>query len=182
MNQLRACLAVSSAFLLAALFGTASPVHAQQDAWRTTPPPGKTLMFVFRSEREAVAARVPVFVNSVRVGELANGSFVIATVNPGRVLLRVGEQTAPTYAFEAAANQSYFARVAALAGVQPVRTEVRLVREAEARPALAQSRFLGAATVAAGAPQAPAPAAPDPPRVRPLLPPSQATSRRSRSS
>src|SRR5258707_634625 len=102
MNQLRACLAVSSAFLLAALFGTASPVHAQQDAWRTTPPPGKTLMFVFRSEREAVVARVPVFVNSVRVGELTNASFVIATVNPGRVLLRVGEQTAPTYAFEAA--------------------------------------------------------------------------------
>ncbi len=166
MNQLRACLAVSGVFLLAALFGTAPPVHAQQDAWRATPPAGKTLMFVFRSEREAVAARVPVFVNSVRLGELANGSFVIATVNPGRVLLRVGEQTAPTYAFDAAANQSYFARVAALAGVQPVRTEVRLVREAEARPVLAQSRFLGAATVAAGAPQAPAPAPrPQPPEA-----------------
>ena len=166
MNQLRACLAVSGAFLLAALFGTAPPVHAQQEAWRATPPPGKTLMFVFRSEREAVAARVPVFVNSVRLGELANGGFVIATVNPGRVLLRVGEQTAPTYAFDAAANQSYFARVAALAGVQPVRTEVRLVREAEARPVLAQSRFLGAATVAAGAPQAPAPAPrPQPPEA-----------------
>src|SRR5260221_34391 len=159
MNQLRACLAVSGAFLLAALFGTAPPVHAQQDAWRATPPPGKTLMFVFRSERETVAARVPVFVNSVRLGELANGSFVIATVNPGRLLLRVGEQTAPTYAFEAAANQSYFARVAALAGVQPVRTEVRLVREAEARPVLAQGRFLGAPTVAVGAPQSEATAA-----------------------
>ena len=166
MNELRACLAVSGAFLLAALFGTAPPVHAQQDAWRATPPPGKMLMFVFRSDREPVAARVPVFVNSVRVGELANGSFVIATVNPGRIFLRIGDQTAPTYAFEGAANQSYFARAAALAGVQPVRTEVRLVREAEARPALAQSRFLGAATVAAGASQAPAPAAP-PPRPQP---------------
>ncbi len=166
MNQLRACLAVSGAFLLAALFGTAPPAHAQQDAWRATPPPGKTLMFVFRNDGVPVAARVPVFVNSVRVGELANGSFVIATVNPGRILLRLGEQTAPTYAFEGAANQSYFARAAALAGVQPVRTEVRLVREAEARPALAQSRFLGAATVAAGASQAPAPAAP-PPRPQP---------------
>src|SRR5882762_10601827 len=166
MNQLRACLAVSSAFLLAALFGTAPPVHAQQDARRATPPPGKALLFVFRSDREPVAARVSVFVNSVRVGELANGSFVIATVNPGRIFLRLGEQTAPTYAFEGAGNQSYFARVAALAGVQPVRTEVRLVREAEARPALAQSRFLGAVTVAAGAPQPPAPAAP-PPRPQP---------------
>jgi opacity protein-like surface antigen len=176
MNQLRACLAVSGAFLLAALFGTAPPVHAQQDAWRATPPPGKTLMFVFRSEREPVAARVPVFVNSVRVGELANGSFVIATVNPGRIFLRLGEQSAPTYAFEGVANQSYFARVAALAGVQPVRTEVRLVREAEARPALAQSRFLGAATVAAGAPQAPAPAAP-PPRPQPPAAPVAAAPR-----
>src|SRR5258706_6477722 len=123
-------------------------------------------MFVFRSEREAVAARVPVFVNSVRLGELANGSFVIATVNPGRFPLRVGEQCAPAYAFDAGGNQIYFARVAALAGVQPVRTEVRVVREAEARPVLAQSRFLGAATVAAGAPQAPAPAPrPQPPEA-----------------
>lgn len=175
MNELRACLAVSSAFLLAALFASAPPVHAQQDAWRATPPPGKTLMFVFRNDSVAVAARVPVFVNSVRVGELANGSFVIATVNPGRILLRLGEQTAPTYAFEGAANQSYFARVAALAGVQPVRTEVRLVREAEARPALAQSRFLGAATVAAGAPP-PAPAAP-PPRPQPPAAPVAAAPR-----
>jgi opacity protein-like surface antigen len=158
---------VSGAFLLAALFGTAPPVHAQQDAWRATPPPGKTLMFVFRSDREPVAARVQVFVNSVRVGELANGSFVIATVNPGKIFLRLGDQAAPTYAFEGAANQSYFARVAALAGVQPVRTEVRLVREAEARPALAQSRFLGAVTVAAGAPQPPA-RAPTPPPAAPV--------------
>jgi hypothetical protein len=111
-------------------------------------------MFVFRSDREPVAARVPVFVNSVRVGELANGSFVIATVNPGRIFLRLGEQSAPTYAFEGAGNQSYFARVAALAGVQPVRTEVRLVREAEARPALAQSRFLGSCSYPAAPPAA----------------------------
>ena len=159
MNEVRACLSVSGVFLLAALFGAAPPVHAQ-DASRATPPPGKVLVFVFRSDRQPVAAQVPVLVNLVRIGDLANGSFAVATVNPGRVLLRVGEQTAPTYAFEAAANQSYFARVAALASVQPVRTEVRLVREAEARPALAQSRFLGAATVAAGAAQAPAPAAP----------------------
>ena len=81
MNQLRACLAVSGAFLLAALFGTAPPAHAQQDAWRATPPLGKTLMFVFRNDGVPVAARVPVFVNSVRVGELANGSFVLATEN-----------------------------------------------------------------------------------------------------
>src|SRR5258708_9435111 len=154
---------VSGAFLLAALFGPAPQVNANQEAWHATPTPGKTLMFVFRREREPVAARVQVFVNSVRVGELANGSFVIATVNPGKIFLRLGDQAAPTYAFEGAANQSYFARVAALAGVQPVRTEVRLVREAEARPALAQSRFLGAVTVAAGAPQPRAPAA-TPPR------------------
>ena len=167
---------VSGALLLAALFGTAPPVHAQQDAWRATPPPGKTLMFVFRSDREPVAARVQVFVNSVRVGELANGSFVIATVNPGKIFLRLGDQAAPTYAFEGAANQSYFARVAALAGVQPVRTEVRLVREAEARPALAQSRFLGAVTVAAGAPQPRAPAA-TPPRPQPPAAPVAAAPR-----
>jgi opacity protein-like surface antigen len=175
MKELRACLAVSGAFLLAALFGAAPPARAQQDPWRATPPPGKTLMFVFRSDGVAVAARVPVFVNSVRVGELANGSFVVATVNPGKILLRLGDQAAPTYAFEGAANQSYFARIAALAGVQPVRTEVRLVRETEARSVLAQSRFFGATTVAAGAP--PPPAAAAPPRSQPPAAPVAAAPR-----
>ncbi len=159
---------VSGALLLVALFGTAPPVSAQQEASRATPPPGKTLMFVFRSDRAPVAAQVPVFVNSTRVGALSNGSFVTATVNPGRVLLRLGDQGAPTYAFEAAANQSYFVRVEALAGVQPVRTEVRLVNETEGRRSLAQSRFLGALAIAPGATSVrpPAPAA-APPRAQP---------------
>ena len=37
---------VSGALLLAALFATAPPVQAQQDASQATPPPGKTLVFV----------------------------------------------------------------------------------------------------------------------------------------
>src|SRR5258708_11235454 len=100
----------------------------------------------------------------------------MGTVKPGKSFERLGDQAAPTYGFEGAANQSYFARVAALAGVQPVRTEVRLVREAEARPALAQSRFLGAVTVAAGAPQPRAPAA-TPPRPQPPAAPVAAAPR-----
>jgi len=178
MNELRACLSVSGAFLLAALLGTAPPVYAQKDAGRATPPPGKALMFVFRTERVPVAARVPVFVNLARVGELANGTFVMATVNPGKTLLRLGDQAAPTYAFEAAANRSYFVRVEALAGVQPVRTEVRLVTETEGRRSLAQSRFLGAVTAAA-APRVqppPAPAA-TPPRVQPPAAPAAGAQR-----
>jgi opacity protein-like surface antigen len=160
---------VSGALVLVALFGTAPPVHAQQEASRATPPPGKTLMLVFRSDRAPVAAQVPVFVNSTRVGALSDRSFVTATVNPGRVLLRLGDQGAPTYAFEAAANQSYFVRVEALAGVEPVRTEVRLVNETEGRRALAQSRFLGAVAIAPGATSVPKPPAPAaaPPRAQP---------------
>ena len=159
MNQLRAGLSVSGAFLLAALLGAAPPVRAQEDASRATPPPGKALVFVFRSERETVAALVPVFVNLARVGDLANGTFAVATVSPGRTFLRVGDQAVATYTLEVAANQSYFVRVEAVPGVRPVQTEVRIVSEVEGRRFLAQSRPVGAAPPAIAAPRvAPKPA------------------------
>src|SRR6266446_2142713 len=145
MNELRAGLSVSGAFLLAALLGAAPPVRAQEDASRATPPPGKALVFVFRSERETVAALVPVFVN----------------------LLRVGDQAVATYTLEVAANQSYFVRVEAVPGVRPVQTEVRIVSEVEGRRFLAQSRPVGAAPPAIAAPRVPPPA----PVVAPRVPP-----------
>ena len=167
MNQLRAGLSVSGAFLLAALLGAAPPVRAQDDASRATPPPGKALVFVFRSERETVAALVPVFVNLARVGDLANGTFAVATVSPGRTFLRVGDQAVATYTLEVAANQSYFVRVEAVPGVRPVQTEVRIVSEVEGRRFLAQMRPVGAAPPAIAAPRVPPPA----PVVAPRVPP-----------
>jgi opacity protein-like surface antigen len=168
MNQLRACLSVSGVFLLAALFGAAPPVHAQ-DASRATPPPGKALVFVFRSDRQPVAAEVPVLVNLVRIGDLANGTFAVATVNPGRTFLRIGEQAVAVFTLEAAVNRSYFVRVEAVSSVRPVRTEVRLVNEIDGRRSLAQSRLVGAAPAIAAAPRAQPPAAPvvAPPRAAP---------------
>ena len=116
MNPLRACLSVSGIFLLAALFGAAPPVHAQGDASRATPPPGKALVFVFRSDRQPVAAQVPVVVNLVRIGDLTDGTFAVATVNPGRTFLRIGEQALAVFTLEAVANRSYFVRVEATLG------------------------------------------------------------------
>ncbi len=168
MNELRAGLSVSGAFLLAALLGAAPPVRAQEDASRATPPPGKALVFVFRSERETVAALVPVFVNLARVGDLANGTFAVATVSPGRTFLRVGDQAVATYTLEVAANQSYFVRVEAVPGVRPVQTEVRIVSEVEGRRFLGQSRPVGAAPPAIAAPRVQPPPAPiAAPRVQP---------------
>src|SRR5258706_1741357 len=160
MNPLRACLSVSGIFLLAALFGAAPPVHAQGDASRATPPPGKALVFVFRSDRQPVAALVPVLVNLVRIGDLTDGTFAVATVNPGRTFLRIGEQALAVFTLEAVANRSYFVRVEAVSSVRPVRTEVRLVSETDGRRSLAQSRLLGAAPAIAAAPRAQRPAAP----------------------
>ncbi|MGC2520264.1 MAG: outer membrane beta-barrel protein [Burkholderiales bacterium] len=153
MNQLRACLSVSGALLLTALYGllSAPPTYAEEDARRATPPPGKALVFVFRSEREPVAAQVPVIVNTVLVGELANGTFVIATVSPGRTYLRIGDRVLNILSLVAAAGQSYFVRVEAIAGLTPVRTEARLVSETEGRTSLAQSRFIGVAPAAMAA-------------------------------
>src|SRR5437773_1166486 len=160
MNPLRACLQVSGIFLLAALFGAAPPVHAQGDASRVTPPPGKALVFVFRSDRQPAAAQVPVLVNLVRIGDLTDGTFAVATVNPGRTFLRIGEQALAVFTLEAVANRSYFVRVEAVSSVRPVRTEVRLVSKTDGRRSLAQSRLLGAAPAIAAAPRAQPPAAP----------------------
>jgi len=174
MNELRACLSVSGVILLAALFGAAPPVHAQ-DASRATPPPGKTLVFVFRSDRQPVAAQVPVIVNLVRIGDLANGTFAVATVNPGRTFLRIGERAVAVFTLEAAANRSYFVRIEAVSSVRPVRTEVRLVSEVDGRSSLAQSRLVGAAPAAfAAAPRAQPPAVPPPVAAAPRVQPSPA--------
>ena len=162
MNQLRACLSVSSALLLTALCGLlfSPPARAQEDVLRATPPPpGKALLFIFRSERQPVAGRVPVTVNTRPAGELANGTLVTATVNPGRTFLRTGDQVQTSFTVEAAANQSYFVLVEAVPGLRPVRAEMRLVSEIEARRLLAQSRGVAPAPTAAA------------PRVTPPPPP-----------
>jgi len=159
MKELRGCLSVSAVFLLAALFGAAPPVHAQ-DASQATPPPGKALVFVFRSDRQPVAAQVPVIVNLVRIGDLANGTFAVATVNPGRTFLRIGEQAVAVFTLEAVPNRSYFVRIEALSAVRPVRTGVRLVTETDGRRSLAQSRLVGAAPAIGVAPRVQPPPAP----------------------
>jgi opacity protein-like surface antigen len=166
MNQLCACRSVSGALLLTALCGllSAPPAYAEEDARRATPPPGEALVFVFRIDTEPVAARVPVVVNTVLVGELENGTFITATVGPGRTYLRIGDRVLSTLSFVAAANLSYFVRVNAIHGQILVRTEVHPVSDAEGRRALAQSSFVGVAPAASALrpqpPSAPATAAP----------------------
>src|SRR5258708_35626014 len=77
MNQLCACRSVSGILLLTALcvLFSAPVTHAEEDVRRATPPPGKLLLFVVRIAPKPIAAQVPVLVNTVRVAELANGTF-----------------------------------------------------------------------------------------------------------
>jgi opacity protein-like surface antigen len=158
MNQLRAGFAVSGALLLGVLLGplSAPPVHAQEDAQRTTPPPGKALLFIFRSDREPRAAQIPVAVNAVYVGDLEDGTFLAVSVDPGKTFLRSGDRVLTMFSFQTAPDQTYFVWVEAVHGLTLVQTEMRLVSEEEGRRALAQSR---AVTPAEG-------------RVIPLAPPS----------
>jgi opacity protein-like surface antigen len=147
MSQLRACRLVGGALLLTALCGlfSAPPAHAQEDLQRAIPPPGKVLVFIFRIDREPLAAQVPVVVNTELVGELANGTFVVAAVSPGPTQLRIGQRLVSALSFVATANQSYFVRVEAIDGRTLVRTVVNPVSEPEGRRSLAQSRFVGVA-------------------------------------
>lgn len=156
MTLLRARL-LGSAIVLAALLAPAT-VRAQTDMSRAVPPPGKALVFVYRSDRQAVAGRLPVLVNAQPAGELANGTYLVATVDPGRTFLRVGDRAITSLSLVAASRQSYFVSVAAVPGVLPVRGELRQVGEADGRLALQRSRFVGAgAPVTAAAPRAPQP-------------------------
>jgi opacity protein-like surface antigen len=174
MILLRARLAMSSAVLLASLFVPAT-ARAQADMSRAVPPPGKALVFVYRSDRQAVAGRLPVLVNAQPAGELVNGTYLVVTVDPGRTYLRVGDRVITSLNLVAASRQSYFVSVTAVPGLLPLRGELRHVGEADGRRALQQSRFVGAgAPATAAAPRAPQPSvAPRPPVVgaAPVAPP-----------
>lgn len=174
MKVASASMSLRGVALLGLLVGGlgAPSVYADDDARRATPAPGKSLIFVFRSERETVSSAVPVSVNGARVGELANGTFVTVTVKPGTTFLRAGDRVLTTLALEAEVNKSYFVWVEGIPGVLPVRSEMRLVSESAGRRSIAQSRFVGVAPVAAVAtpqrqPSAssprPAPSQPQPP-------------------
>ncbi len=158
MNQLCACRSVSGILLLTALCGVFStpPTHAEEDVRRATPPPGKALVFVFRMDRVPLAVQVPVIMNSVVVGELADGTFVTATVGPGRNYLRIGDGVLST--LDVAANESYFVQIRALGNPPSVRTEMTLLSETEGRRLLAQSRLAGVAPAAVTPPPKPSPA------------------------
>ena len=173
MNQLCASRSMSGALLLTVLCGlfSAQPAHAQEDARRATPPPGRALVFVFRNDGVPLAAQVPVVVNTELLGELANGTFVMATISPGNTYLSIGDRVLSTLYFVAAANQSYFVRIEATYGLALVRTDVQFVNEAEGRRSLEQSRFVGGAPSAvAAAPRPPQPSVtPAPPPAKPSV-------------
>jgi opacity protein-like surface antigen len=168
MNELRAGMPASGVLLLVALCGafSAPPAHAEEDPRRAAPPPGKALVFIFRSDPEPRAAQVPVIVNAERAGDLANGAFLVATVNPGRTFLRAGDRVLTFLRFEAVAGESYFVRLEAVHGITAVQSEMRLVSEAEGRGSLAQSR-LAADVPAAAAPGASQPRAAVEPAAEP---------------
>jgi opacity protein-like surface antigen len=173
MNRLREYRSTSTALLLCALctLSSALPAYAQQDVHRAVPPAGRALVFVFRVDRDPVAAQVPVVVNREPVGELANGTFVTATVNPGSTELRVGQRLVRTLSFVAIANQTYFVRVEAISGPTLVRIEAHSVSEPEGRRSLAQSRFVGVAPAVVIPPVAAPPAAAVPVAAPAVVPP-----------
>jgi len=158
MNQLRAVFAVGAALLLAVLCGAlASPGAYAQGAQLSSPPPGKALLHIVRSDTEPRDALVPVVVNTELVGYLENGSFTSAAVNPGKVFVRTGEQVIASFELEAAADRTYYLRVQAVHGMTAVQTDISLMNDAQGRDALAQARFVP-------------PAPPAPPQERPPRP------------
>jgi len=173
MNRLRATL-LQAVLALAAVcsFQYARVAQAQV----ASPPPGKALIILYRADKQPVAGRAPIIANADRLGELGNGEYINAVVNPGRTFLRAGDRILTTLALQTSANQTYYVLVEAVPGQSPLRVEMRESSQAGARNALSQSRAAApAAAAAAAAPRvaaaapAPAPAAPPPP-ARPSTP------------
>jgi len=162
MKRLRASLLQGSILALAAACG------ADAQAQIASPPPGKAVVVMYRNDKQPVAARVPVIVNADRLGDLGNGEFIRAVVNPGRTFLRVGDRILTTLALQTSANQSYYVLIEAVPGLTPVRVEMREMNETSARRILAQSRPAAAGAVAA-VPRAPAPAAAAPLAAAPAV-------------
>lgn len=155
---------------LFALF-SAGPAYAQSNGAQALPAPGKALVFVFRKDRAPLPAPVSAYVNSKKLGQLSNNSYVSTTVEPGATKIVIGDGAPTRLDIVAAPNQRYFVRVDAVFGVTVVRTEAQLTSEQEGLRAIGQSRFAGetappaspaitAATAAASAPAAPTTAAP----------------------
>ncbi len=163
MSQRRACGSIRVVALLAALCGAilVSPVRAQQDPRRAAPPPGRALVCIFRSDVQPVPPDVGVVVNAERVGRLANGTFLVTTVPPGKTYLHVGDGIDTPAQFEAEAGHTYFIRGTGDPGLRDADTRVDLVSEAEGRSALADSRLAEAAP-----PPQPSVAGPAPARSR----------------
>ena len=183
MNRLCASLLQVGILALAAACGWVQDAQAQT----ASPPPGKALIVLYRYDRQPVAGRVPVIVNADRLGDLGNGEFINAVVNPGRTFLRVGDRVLTTLALQTSANQTSFVLVEAVPGQTPLRVEMRETNQAAAQRVLAQSRpaAVGAASpraapapapgvpaprAPAAAPLAAAPAAVPPPRPAPVQP------------
>jgi OmpW family len=155
MNRLRASLLHGSVLALAAACGLPCAAQAQV----ASPPPGKALVVMYRADKRPVAARVPVIANADRLGDIGNGEYVRAVVNPGRTFLRVGDKILTTLAIQTSANRTAYVLIEAVPGLSPVRVEMREMDEASARRVLAQSRpaGAGAAAVPRAAAAAPAP-------------------------
>jgi opacity protein-like surface antigen len=170
MIGLRALLSKRGVVALAAACGLqcAWNAHAQP----VSPPPGKSLIIMYRADRQAVAARVPVVANADRLGDIGNGEYVNTSVNPGRTFLRAGDRVLSTLTLQTAPNQTYYVLLEA-AGSNPVRVDMREVPATTARDSLARSRPASAAPRAplAAAPIAAAPAArPSAPAAAPAQP------------
>ena len=159
MNRLRAPLLKGSFLVLAAACGLQLAFDAPAQV--ASPPPGRALVVLYRSDKQPVAERVPVIANADRLGSLGNGEFINAVVNPGRTFLRVGDRILTTLAIQTSANQTSYVLVQAVPGLTPLRVEMREMTEASARRVLAQTRPAagGAAAVPPRAPVAAAPLA-----------------------
>jgi opacity protein-like surface antigen len=159
MNRSRSSVLQASLLALAAVCGLQSAFDAH--AQGASPPPGKALVVLYRSDKQPVAARIPIIANADRLGDLGNGEFVNAVVNPGRTFLRAGDRILTTLALQTSAGQTYYVLLEAVPGMTPVRAEMREMTAGSASRALAQSRpAAGAAASRAPAAAAPLAAAP----------------------
>ena len=150
----KTCCARGIFLLLASLIlqGLALQVHAgvgfaspeeDKKSKNTSPPPGRALIYIVRSDNPPTEHILPVSVDGNKVGATAGGTFLMVSVAPGTHYLASGVKSISLLDINCAAGKTYFVSQKVLLGFSPVMIELAVVSPVQGRKLVNQSRLAG---------------------------------------
>ena len=121
--------------------GFASP-EEDKKAKNATPPPGRALIYIVRSDNPPTEHILPVSLDGKKIGETAGGTFLLVTVAPGTHYLASGVKSISLLDINCAAGKTYFISQKALRGFSPVMIELAVLSPVQGRKLVGQNRLV----------------------------------------